>query len=170
MFVDAIRALFRSESSEQPIPAPTRSDGSPVDPLHLAACALLVEVAWADGEFSVIELEHLEGALERHFGLPAGAGRELIGLAEAERRHSIDHFQFTTVLRRNYDLAQKMVLAEVMWGLVLADGRIFEHEHYLTRKITNLLELEPAHLSEAKALAATAAAGGPAAPDSGPGR
>ena len=81
MLVDAIRALFRSEPSDS-VPAPTRSDGSPVDPLHLAACALLVEVAWADGEFSVVELEHLEGALERHFALPPGAGRELIGLAE----------------------------------------------------------------------------------------
>jgi uncharacterized tellurite resistance protein B-like protein len=41
-----------------------------------------------------------------------------------------------------------------MWGLVLADGQIAEHEHYLTRKIANLLELEPGYLSTAKARAA----------------
>jgi len=46
------------------------------------------------------------------------------------------------------------VLAEVMWGLVLADGQIAEHEHYLTRKITNLWELPPGYLSSAKAAAA----------------
>ena len=35
-----------------------------------------------------------------------------------------------------------------------ADGQIAEHEHYLTRKIANLLELEPGYLSTAKARAA----------------
>jgi uncharacterized tellurite resistance protein B-like protein len=78
----------------------------------------------------------------------------LIELAEKERRGSIDHFQFTRVLNERYDIGQKMVLAEVMWGLVLADGQIAEHEHYLTRKIANLLELEPGYLSTAKARAA----------------
>jgi len=153
MLVDAIRNFFRTEPSES---APAGRDDSPVDPIHLAACVLLVEVAWADGEFSVAEREHLEGVLERHFGLPPNAGRDLINMAEAERRHSIDHFQFTTVLQRHYDLGQKMVLAEVMWGLVLADGQIAEHEQYLTRKIANLLELEPGYLSAAKAAAAEA--------------
>jgi uncharacterized tellurite resistance protein B-like protein len=45
-----------------------------------------------------------------------------------------------------------------MWGLVLADGKIAEREDYLTRKISNLLDLEPAYLSSAKAKAAEAAA------------
>ena len=80
-------------------------------------------------------------------------------IAEQERRASIDHFQFTRVLNEQYDVGQKMVLAEVMWGLVLADGQIAEHEHYLTRKIANLLELEPGYLSTAKARAAGAGDG-----------
>ena len=46
-----------------------------------------------------------------------------------------------------------MVLAEIMWGVVLADGEIAEREHYLTRKISNLLGLEPGYLSAAKAAA-----------------
>ena len=92
--------------------------------------------------------------LERHFSLPPNAGKTLIELADAERRQSIDHFRFTSVLLRGYDEGQKMVLAEAMWGLVLADGTIAEHEHYLTRKIANLLELHPGYLSQAKKAAA----------------
>ena len=56
-------------------------------------------------------------------------------------------------------VAAKMALAEAMWGLVLADGEIHEHEHYLTRKISNLLDLAPADLSAAKANAVRTAAG-----------
>src|SRR4051812_18830711 len=148
--LDAIRSLFGSKS------AGTKTvDATPnVDPVHLAACSLLLEVAYADGVFSPEERAHLEQVLERHFSLPADSGQLLIELAEKERGGSIDHFQFTRVLNERYDVGQKMVLAEVMWGLVLADGEIAEHEHYLTRKIANLLELEPGYLSAAKARAA----------------
>lgn len=146
---DAIRSWL---SGDEP---PAAEPATPAaDPVHIAACSLLLEVAFADGEFSSGERAHLEQVLERHFALPPESGRQLIEMAERERRGSIDHFQFTRVLNERYDIGQKMVLAEVMWGLVLADGQIAEHEHYLTRKIANLLELEPGYLSAAKARAA----------------
>ena len=148
--LDAIRSLFSAKSAD----AKTVDATPNVDPVHLAACSLLLEVAYADGVFSPEERAHLEQVLERHFSLPADSGQILIELAEKERGGSIDHFQFTRVLNERYDVGQKMVLAEVMWGLVLADGEIAEHEHYLTRKIANLLELEPGYLSAAKARAA----------------
>ena len=150
--LDAIRSLFAGREDQQ------ASRNTPdVDPVHLAACALLLDIAYADGEFSASERKHLEEVLARHFGLSPTDGQRLLALAEEERGRSVDHFRFTSVLQRSYDLGQKMVLAEVMWGLVLADGEIAEHEHYLTRKISNLLELEPAYLSTAKATAAARA-------------
>ena len=148
--LDAIRSLFATPKTS----TPGSSTPPDVDPVHLAACSLLLEVAYADGVFSPEERAHLEQVLERHFSVPATSGHGLIELAEKERRRSIDHFQFTRVINERYDVGQKMVLAEVMWGLVLADGQIAEHEHYLTRKIANLLELEPGYLSAAKARAA----------------
>ena len=152
MLIDAIRSLFGSET-RTPDQNPTEP-GPAVDPLHLAAYALLLEVANADGEFSVAERVHLEDVLERHFSLPPEAGRTLLDLAEKDRQNATDHFRFTSHLRQSYDTGQKMVLAEIMWGVVLADGEIAEREHYLTRKISNLLGLEPGYLSAAKAAAA----------------
>src|SRR5690606_29182836 len=105
------------------------------------------------------ERAHLEEVLERHFSLPPESGRRLLELAEAERRASVDHFRFTSPLQAGYDTGQKMVLAEIMWGIVLADGEIAEHEHYLTRKISNLLGLAPGYLSAAKAEAARKSSG-----------
>lgn len=161
MLLDAIRSLFRSEEDKpgtsteaESAPAEEVAPGPEVDPLHLAACALLLEVAYADGEFSEAERTHLEEVLERHFNLPAEAGHRILELAEAERKDSVDEYRFTSLLQDSYDTGQKMVLAEIMWGLVLADGEIAEHEHYLTRKISNLLGLSPGYLSAAKAAAA----------------
>lgn len=150
--LDAIRAMFSRQDS------PERLTPASADPVHLAACALLLDIAYADGEFSAPERKHLEEVLTRHFGLSREGGQRLLALAEQERTRAVDLFQFTSVLQRSYDVGQKMVLAEVMWGLVLADGAISEHEHYLTRKISNLLDLEPSYLSSAKAAAAARAA------------
>jgi uncharacterized tellurite resistance protein B-like protein len=148
--LDAIRG-FVTRNILRPAP---ESGGTAATPsagnVQLAACALLLELAWADGEFSADERAHIESAIGRHFGLDDAVAQELIALAETERSRSIDHFQFTRLIAAEYDLGQKMVLAEVMWGVILADGRIADHEAYLARKLGNLLELEPAYLAQAR--------------------
>jgi len=144
--LDTIRA-FVTQKILRPAAA-ARSPGP--EQLRLAACALLLELAHADGEFSSQERQYIEGALARHFDLQQDTAQELISLAEAARAQAIDQFQFTKLIAEHYDLAQKMVLAEVMWGVILADGKIADHEAYLIRKLAHLLELEPGFLAQAR--------------------
>jgi uncharacterized tellurite resistance protein B-like protein len=59
-------------------------------------------------------------------------------------------YQFTRLIADRYDLGQKMLLAEVMWRVVYADGELAKHESYLMRKISSLLDLKPGYLSEAR--------------------
>jgi uncharacterized tellurite resistance protein B-like protein len=151
-FLEAIHAALHGSSVR---PAVAGAADAALGDVNVAACALLLEVAYADGEFTAPERAHLESVLARHFGLDPEAGERLIAVAEQERRRAVDYFHFTSVLQREYDLGQKMVLAEIMWGLVLADGTIVDREQYLTRKIANLLDLEPAYLAQAKSTAAT---------------
>jgi uncharacterized tellurite resistance protein B-like protein len=122
--------------------------------VQLAACALLLELAHADDEFSPAERQHIDRTLKRHFGLDDATAAELIRLAEAERAQALDHFQFTRLVAAEYDLSQKMVLAEIMWGVILADGRLSDHEAHLVRKMASLMELPPAYLSQARRAAA----------------
>lgn len=151
--LDTIRDFVARTIAPRSAPPPSPADPRPPG-VQIAAAALLLELAHADGEFSDGERQHIEHAIGRHFGLDEPTVRELLELAEAERRQSIDHFQFTRLLADQYDLGQKMVLAEVMWGVILADGTIGHHEAYLVRKIAHLLQLEPAYLSEARRAAA----------------
>ncbi len=153
MLIDTIRSIFGGKTAAPESTTGPMGSAETVDSLNLAACVLLLEVAHADGEFSDEERTHLEGVLERQFSLPPESGRLLMEEAEKERKASFDHYRFTSRIHKDYDLGQKMVLAEVMWGLVLADGEINEHEQYLTRKISNLLDLKPGYLSAAKAAA-----------------
>jgi uncharacterized tellurite resistance protein B-like protein len=152
--LDAIRRFV----SEHLVSGPTI--GSEADAaigasrVQLAACALLLELAHADGEFSAAEQEHIERTLVERFGLDQATSRELLRLAEAERAQALDHFQFTRLIASEYDLAQKLALAEVMWGVILADGKLSDHETHLVRKLASLMQLEPAYLADARRRAA----------------
>lgn len=149
--LDALREfLTRRREAGPPSASP-----SPQNEVQLAASALLLELAYADGEFTALERQYLEAALGRHFSLEAATVADLIALAERERRRSIDHFQFTRVIREQLDLGQRTVLAEVMWGVVLADGRVGDHEAYMLRKLGHLLDLEPGYLADARRRAAS---------------
>jgi uncharacterized tellurite resistance protein B-like protein len=151
--LDGIRRFV----TERLAPKPGGEPAAPgPDRVRLAACALLLELAHADGEFSPAEQEHIQRTVVHHFGLEEATADELIRLAESERRQSLDHFQFTRLIAEEYDLGQKMVLAEVMWGVILADGKLSDHETHLVRKMASLMQLAPAYLAEARRAAVAA--------------
>lgn len=145
--IGRIRAFFQREMTPPPGEG---SEGPSAEDLRVAACALLLEVAYADDFFSADERKHLRNLVRRHFGLRAEAAEELIVLADDERRRRVDMWGFANLIREHYSVGQKMVLAEAMWGLVLADGALAGREDYIMRKISALLGLKPGYLSEAK--------------------
>jgi uncharacterized tellurite resistance protein B-like protein len=144
--IDAIKKFFSSSMSPPTDPEDAREGKD----IRLAACALLLEIAHADAQFTEDERQHLESAVRRHFGVDGTEAERLLELAEAERSQAVDLWQFTKLISDNYSVGQKMVLAEIMWGLVYADGEFASKEDYLMRKIFNLLRLEPGYLAEAK--------------------
>ncbi len=155
--LDGIRSFF-SEKMEPPEQIPAESHGATAPPaLQVAACALLLEIAYSDEEFADSERAHLESAMQRHFGLDDDTARQLIEFADKERRRQIDYHHFTRLISQNYNPAQKLVLLETMWGLVFADGEVAKHETMLMRKLSHLLDVKPAFLSEAKKKAVDAA-------------
>jgi uncharacterized tellurite resistance protein B-like protein len=144
--LEAIKSFFSSSMSPTRGTEPARAKKD----IRLAACALLLELAHADDEFSEEERRHLESAIRRQFGLEAAEAERLLALAEQERVQAVDLWQFTNLIAENYSVGQKMVLAEIMWGLAHADGKLESKEDYLMRKICNLLRLEPGYLAEAR--------------------
>jgi uncharacterized tellurite resistance protein B-like protein len=122
----------------------------PEHDVRLAACALLIEIAHADDEFTEDENQHLQSAIRRQYGLDEAEAEQLIELAEQARSSAVDLWQFTKLIKQNYSLGQKMVLVEVMWGLVYADGELSSHEESLMRRVCHLLNLAPGHLSDVR--------------------
>lgn len=153
--IDAIKSFFGRHAAPAPQPETPQGEAAGEAPaedraLHVAACALLLELAHADDEFTPDERRHVEEALVRHFDLPLETARELMELAERQRQEATDLYQFTSLINAQYDEGQRMVLTEVLWRVVYADGKLSKHEDYLMRKLANLLELRPGYLAAAR--------------------
>ncbi len=143
--LDRLRSLFAKHSTALPTPS-----DDPNRALKVAACALLLEMAYADDEFSADERQRIEEIVARHFAVGPDSARELIEAADRERREATDLFQLTSVITRNYDEGQRLLLSELLWRVVYADGVLSEHEDYLTQKLAVLLDLRPGFLAEAR--------------------
>jgi uncharacterized tellurite resistance protein B-like protein len=143
--LDAIKSFFGSTME----PASQEEEVGKQD-VRLAACALLIEIAYADDEFTEDENQHLLSAVRRQYGLDEQEAERLVELAEEARASAVDLWQFTKLIKRSYSLGQKMVLVEVMWGLVYSDGELSSHEESLMRRVCHLLDLAPGYLSDVR--------------------
>ena len=109
----------------------------------VAACALMLEMAHSDGQFDEAERESMLQALSEVHGLSGEHRQSLLEEAAKARDVSIDMWNFARAINRNYTQDEKMKVIWMLWKVVLADGIIDKHEHYLMGKFTTLLELSP---------------------------
>lgn len=112
--------------------------------LELAAAALLCEVMRADYEVTPDELATLRDQLRRHLSVSDEAIDKLMTLAQQEVDDAVDHYQFVSLIKADYDYGRRRELVRMMWSLALADG---EHHHLEEHRIRQLADL--LHVSHA---------------------
>jgi uncharacterized tellurite resistance protein B-like protein len=120
------------------------------DPLRLATAAILLDIAYADGEFTPSEDGNVVGFLTDRFALSREDATDLLEAADEIRKKTVDHFALTHYIRKNTPLEQRIEIVKTMWRLVYSDGRLTEYEAYLVRKLADLLGLEHHVMIDAK--------------------
>jgi uncharacterized tellurite resistance protein B-like protein len=130
-------------------PASSQKGASETE-LHIATCAVLLEIAHADDEFSPDEEQRIEELMQKHFNLPAETVQEIKEVSEKRRKHSIDLWQFTNTIKENYSPEQKEKVIEMIWSVIYADSNLDMHEDYLAHKLAKLLGLAHKQLIAAK--------------------
>ena len=118
--------------------------------INLATCALLLELANIDGEFSEQERNNITDIFKTKYALPEEEIHELIKSSEAELEKSIDLWQFTNCINQNYSLEEKLRVIETVWEVAYSDGKLEQHEDYLAHKLATLLRLSHKQLIDAK--------------------
>jgi uncharacterized tellurite resistance protein B-like protein len=127
-----------------------KEQGSDVHDPAVALCALFLEMAHIDGEFSESEKERILSMMKSEYGLSHGIVEEFMAAARKEREQSIDLWHFTNLINQNYSPEEKTNIIEMFWKVAYADGKLDSHEDYLLHKLAELLRLSHTQLIEAK--------------------
>ena len=118
--------------------------------IQVATCALLLEVANSDDEFSDSERNNIIQILEKDFKLSDEYAKELMELSDKKREESIDLWHFTNLINEHYSIEEKIKIIEMVWKVIYADGKLDKHEDHLAHKLSNLLKLTHKQLIDAK--------------------
>jgi uncharacterized tellurite resistance protein B-like protein len=127
------------------------------DDYRLAASALLVHAAAIDGEVSAVGRDKLHAVIRRRFDLDEAATDELVAEATAAEHEAVDLYHFTTLINRTLDEAGRRRVVEMMWEIVLADGRVSEFEDNLLWRAADLLGVSSRERLELRQLVAARA-------------
>src|SRR5215471_14474896 len=143
MGLDSLRAFFAPRSD---------APGGPraLDPVTVAACALLLEIAHADDVFTAEERERIARHIREQRGVSEEEMGEIFRAAEQERRESVDLYQFTRLLDEHLSREERRRLVETIWEVVYADGELSSVEGHLARRVAELLGFQHPEVQEIK--------------------
>lgn len=124
--------------------------GSDTHNVNVATCALLLEIAKIDGEFTAVEQKNIVDILKKEFQLSDDYIQEITETAEKELKESHDLWKFTNLINKYYDREEKNKIIEIIWKVIYSDGNLDKHEDYLVHKLSRLLNLRHSELIDAK--------------------
>lgn len=145
--LDQIRRLLGSFD-------PARSPRRGIDDPRVAAAALLVHVAEADGAFSEEECGRLRTLLREKFAIGEREAAALVAEGRRADAEAIDLYGFTSVLMSRMDEGERLRFVDLLWSLIYADGEIHELEDNLAWRICELLGVSTEERMAAKRRAA----------------
>jgi len=120
---------------------------------RVAAAALLVEAAQADGGQGAVEHAQILELLASRLELGPWAARELLERASLAAAQGSDWHGFTRVINDAYDQDGRVALVQMLWEVVLADGAVHDYEAALMRRVPALLRVTDRESSAARARA-----------------
>ncbi len=144
--IDLLKKVFGKTES-------TNSSGEVPTPNHdtrVAACALFLEMAGIDGEFSEEEKHRIISILKAKYHLSDEYVAALMVAAGEELNRSLDYWQFTNLINQHYTDEEKIEIVEMAWQIVYVDSKLDKNEDYLMHKFSKLLQIPHRQFIEAK--------------------
>lgn len=144
--------LISSATAAFGLSKPEGSVGQDADE-RLAATALLVHVAQADGVLAPAESERLLRLVQGRFGGSPDEARALIARAAAFDAETRDLSSLVELVRGETDAPERKRLLSMAWSVAGADGEVHEFEEALVWRLGKLLGLDEAAIGEARGTA-----------------
>ncbi len=101
--------------------------------------ALMVEAAAADGQIGAAEIKLITDCVSSQFSLTDAEMKQILEHALDEADNRIELHSLISRMRDKSDYEERIGVIEMVWMVVLADGRLDKIERQLMRRLAGLL-------------------------------
>lgn len=130
----ALKTLFDDTHA-----APNALPGHEQRHLQLAVASVLHEATRVDLNDAPGEHAAAERALASLFGASPADSKALLAEGGERARRLTSYYAPISVIKRDFDLPQRVLLVEHLWRIAYADGKLDQYEDHFVRKIAHLL-------------------------------
>lgn len=145
-----LRKIFadnQTSINQSPVNSSSESKNQKIE---IAACALFIEIAKADGEFTDEERKFIISEMKSTFNLDDDYVNDLILLAEQRVKESVSLYEFTGVINTTFTFEEKIELIESLWKLIYKDEKLNQYEDHLIKRISATINIEHKQIINAK--------------------
>ena len=118
--------------------------------LQIAISTLMIQTAVYDGIFDEQEKSKILELIKNYFNFNENQKIQLFAVAMKANDDSNDMQQFTRTLNDTLSEEEKLIIIEMLWKIIISDGRIDDYENALIRKISGLLYIDDRKVGEIK--------------------
>ena len=113
-------------------------------------CGLMVEAAYTDGNIDEGELSKIKFSLVNIFDEDSKEVDLALSESIKNKNNSNSLHHYTSYINKNFSSSKKILLLEVLWGIVLSDGEIHDFESNLIRRLAGLLYISDVQSGNAR--------------------
>ena len=144
-----LKEIFNDTEYEESYSEPG-SDSTDDLKVQIATCALFLEIANSDDEFTDEEKQKIFSIMKKTFNLTGDHVKELIELSEEQVKRSVSLYEFTNIINEKFSEQRKYEVLKNLWRLIYVDKKLHAYEDYFIRKISANFHLTHKDLIAAK--------------------
>ncbi len=117
---------------------------------NILIASILIECAKSDHDFSSEEKNQIKTLLKKKLNINDDKFNSVFSEALANVKDNIEIYSITKDIRNNFNKSEILEIFELMWSVMLADGKIDDFESALMSKLVGLFHLTGRESAEAK--------------------
>ena len=111
---------------------------------------ILVEAAAIDGKIEENEILKVNNSLINFFGVSKKKSEDIVKMSIENINEPNSFHYFTSKINEKFGHHKKIILIEMLWEIILADGKVHDFESSLIRRIAGLLYVSDIDCGNAK--------------------
>ena len=113
-------------------------------------CGLMIEAANSDGDIGAEEIKKIRETLINIFKENPDKVDSVLEQSIKNSNNSKSLYYYSSKINKNYSDKKKILLIEILWEIVLADGQVHDYESSIIRRLSGLLYISDINSGNAR--------------------